>query len=87
MRRKTRTLQDYNTLFQVTEIDKDKFVLLAAFTRKQLESFMFVLHSQYVRSASVDRGQFQALAKAIMQAYKGLEERKLVGRRKAPVLD
>ena len=87
MRRKTRTIQDYNTIFQVTEIDKDKFVLLAALSRKQLESFMFVLHSQYVRSVTVDRGQYQALAKAIMHTYKGLEEKKLVGQRKRAALD
>lgn len=87
MRRKTRTIQDYNTVFQVTELEKDKFVLLAAFTRKQLESFMFVLQAQYIKSAAVDRGQYQALAKAIMRAYKGLEGKKLVGQRKAPALD
>ncbi len=48
---------------------------------------MFVLQAHNVKSATVVRGQYQGFAKAIMPANKDLEEKKLVGQRKAPAPD
>jgi len=70
---KNKTYKDYNTVFQITKIDKDKFVLLGVFTKKQLETLMQGLQEDYEERASGWRGQYQALAKAIVEAYKNLE--------------
>jgi hypothetical protein len=70
---KIKTYKDYPTVFQITKVDKDKFVLLGVFTRKQLETFMKGLHEDYEERATGWRGQFQALAKAIVEAYEKLE--------------
>jgi hypothetical protein len=71
---KKKTYKDYNTVFQITEVDKDKFVLLGIFTKKQLETLMKGLNEDYEERATGWRGQYQALAKAIVEAYKGLEK-------------
>ena len=47
---KNRTYKDYNTVFQITKIDKDKFVLLGVFTKKQLDTLMSGLNEDYERS-------------------------------------
>jgi hypothetical protein len=72
---KIKTYKDYSTVFQINKIDKDKFVLLGVFTKKQLETLMHGLHEEYEERASGWRGQYQALAKAIVQAYENLEEK------------
>lgn len=66
---KTKTYKDYNTVFQITKIDKDKFVLLGVFTKKQLDTLMQGLQEEYEERASGWRGQYQALAKAVVSAY------------------
>jgi len=66
---------DYPTLFQITPIDKEKYVLLGVFTKKQLETLMKGLQKDYVERASGWRGQYQALAKAIVAAYDKLEQK------------
>jgi len=66
---KNRTYKDYNTVFQITEIDKNKFVLLGVFTKKQLKTLMQGLEEDYEDRANGWRGQYQALAKAIVSAY------------------
>lgn len=73
---KRRTIKDFPTVFKVIEIDKDKFVLLGAFNKKQLDTFMDGLQKDYENRASGKHhwvGQYQALAKAIVQAYKTRE--------------
>ena len=58
---KNRTYKDYNTVFQITKIDKDKFVLLGVFTKKQLDTLMSGLNEDYEDRATGWRGQYQAL--------------------------
>ncbi|MFH2103413.1 MAG: hypothetical protein ABIJ39_08700 [Chloroflexota bacterium] len=72
---KTRTFKDYPITFQITKIEKDKYVLLGVFTKKQLETLMGGLHEDYEERASGWRGQYQALAKAIVAAYEKLEQK------------
>ncbi len=72
MASKNKTYKDYNTVFQITKIDKDKFVLLGVFTKKQLETLMSGLNEDYEDHATGWRGQYQALAKAIIEAYQKL---------------
>lgn len=54
---------------------------------RKMGTLMFVLQAHNVKSATVVRGQYQGFAKAIMPANKDLEEKKLVGQRKAPAPD
>jgi hypothetical protein len=70
-----KTYKDYPTVFQITEIEKNKYILLGVFTKKQLETLMQGLHGDYEERATGWRGQFQALAKAIVSAYEGLKEK------------
>jgi hypothetical protein len=70
-----KTYKDYPTVFQITEIEKDKYILLGVFTKKQLEIFMQGLHENYEDRATGWRGQYQALAKAIVSAYEGLKDK------------
>lgn len=67
---KMKTFRDYRTIFQVTEADRDKFVVLAVLSRKQLKQLMGDLHAAYEPHARDWRGQYQALAKAIEAAYR-----------------
>jgi hypothetical protein len=75
MANKTRTYKDYPTTFQITKIDKEKYVLLGVFTQKQLATLMQGLHEDYEERATGWRGQYQALAKAIVTAYENLEHK------------
>jgi hypothetical protein len=75
MATKRKTYKDYNTVFQITKIDKDKYVLLGVFTKKQLETLMDELHKDFEDRATGWRGQFQALAKSIVAAYEKLENK------------
>jgi hypothetical protein len=70
----TKTYKDYPTVFQITKIDKNKYILLGAFTKKQLETLMQGLIDGYQERATGWRGQYQALAKAIVAAYEGMEQ-------------
>jgi len=70
-----KTYKDYPTLFQITPIDKEQYVLLGVFTKKQLETLMKGLQEDYAERATGWRGQYQALAKAIVAAYDKLEQK------------
>ena len=70
-----KTYKDYNTVFQITKIEENKYVLLGVFTKEQLETLMEGLHKDYKARATGWRGQFQALAKAIVAANESLEQK------------
>ncbi len=70
-----KTYKDYPTVFQITPIDKDKYALLGVLNKKQLETLMKGLHEDYEERATGWRGQYQALAKAIVAAYEKLEQK------------
>jgi hypothetical protein len=69
-----KTYKDYPTVFQITPIEIDKYVLLGVFNKKQLETLMKGLQEDYAEHATGWRGQYQALAKAIVAAYENLEK-------------
>jgi hypothetical protein len=72
---KVKTSKDYPTVFQITQVDKDKFVLLGVMNRKQLEAMLWRLEEEYDDKSRHWRGQYQALAKAIMEARENFEKR------------
>jgi hypothetical protein len=74
MANKIRTAKDYPTIFQITKVDKDKFVLLGVLNKKQLDALMWRLEDEFEPKSRQWRGQYQALAKAIAEARKMLEE-------------
>lgn len=65
---KVKSAKDYPTVFQITEVDADKFVLLGVMTKKQLEALLGRLEKDFEPKSRQWRGQYQALAKAIMEA-------------------
>ena len=65
---KVKTYKDYPTIFQITQVDNDKFVLLGVMTKKQLESLLWRLEEEFEPKSRQWRGQYQALAKAIVTA-------------------
>jgi hypothetical protein len=71
---KIKSAKDYPTVFQITQVDKDKFVLLGVMTKKQLEAMLWRLEEEYEPKSRKWRGQYQALAKAIMEARENLEQ-------------
>lgn len=73
MATKTRTYKDYKTVFEITEVDKDRFVLLGVLTKKQLDALRQDLQQPYEERANSWRGQYQALAKAIVGAFENLK--------------
>ena len=73
MPNKVKTSKDYLTIFQITQVDKDKFVLLGVFNKKQLESLLARLEDEFEPKSRQWRGQFMALAKAIMEARENFE--------------
>jgi hypothetical protein len=71
---KVKTSKDYPTVFQITKVDKDKFVLLGVFNKKQLDALMWRLEQEFEPKSRQWRGQYQALAKAIAEARENLAE-------------
>ena len=69
---KVKTSKDYPTVFQITKVDKDKFILLSVLNKKQLDALMWRLEEEYEPRSRRWRGQYQALAKAIAEARKNL---------------
>jgi hypothetical protein len=69
-----KTYKDYPTVFQITKIEEDRYILLGVFTKKQMETLMQGLQEDYAERATGWRGQYQALAKAIVAAYEGMKE-------------
>ncbi len=70
-----KTYKDYPTVFQIIRVDKDRYILLGSFNKKQLETLMQGLNESYQERATGWRGQYQALAKAIVAAYDGMKEK------------
>lgn len=71
---KVKTAKDYPTLFQITQVDKDKFILLGVMTKKQLEAMLWRLEEEYEPKAKQWRGQYKALAKAIVEARQKMND-------------
>ena len=71
---KNKTYKDYPTVFQITKVDKDKFVILGVLNKKQLDSLMERLEQEFEPKARQWRGQYQALAKAVAEARENLEK-------------
>lgn len=74
MASKVKTAKDYKTIFEITQIDKDKYVLLGVMTKKQLEALMWRLEEEFEPKSRQWRGQYQALAKAIVDAREKMEK-------------
>ncbi len=71
---KKKTYRDYPTTFQITKVDKDKYVLLGVLNKKQLDALMWRLEEEFEPKSRQWRGQYQALAKAIAEARENLEK-------------
>ena len=71
---KVKTSKDYPTVFQITQVDKDKFVVLGVMNKKQLEALLWRLEEEYESKSRQWRGQYQALAKAIVEARENFEK-------------
>jgi hypothetical protein len=65
---KRRGTKDFPTTFQITKVHRDSFALLAILNRKQLQYLVNILNENFEKYASSWRGQYQALAKAIVEA-------------------
>lgn len=63
--------KDYNTILQIAEIEKGKYLLNAIVNMEQLK----VLYKIFEPLSREWRGQYQALAKAIVEAYDSLEKK------------
>ncbi len=70
---KVKTSKGYPTVFQITQVDQDKFVLLGVMNKKQLEAMLWRLEEEYESKSRQWRGQYQALAKAIVEAREKFE--------------
>src|SRR6266542_3902742 len=46
MASKVKTSKDYPTVFQITQVDKDKFVVLGVMNKKQLEALLWRLEEE-----------------------------------------
>lgn len=68
MASKTKTYRDYKTIVQFTEIEKGKYMLSGVVNKEQLHT----LYSIFEPLSREWRGQYQALAKAIVEAYEKL---------------
>ena len=71
---KKKTYKDYPTTFQITKVDKDKFVLLGILTKKQMLAIKTDLKDDYEERSRRWRGQYKALAMAIVKAFEDLEK-------------
>ena len=69
---KIKTAKDYPTVFQITKVDKDKYVLLGVFNKKQLDALMWRLEDEFEPKSRQWRGQYKALAKAVAEAREKL---------------
>ncbi len=65
---KVKTYKDYPTIVQITEIEKGKYMINAVVNKEQLLS----IYNIFERLSREWRGQYQALAKAIAEAYEKL---------------
>ena len=74
MTTRKKTNKDYKTIFQITQIDQDKYVLVSVLTEKQLDTLMSRLEKEFEPHSRKWRYQYQALAKAIVTARDNLEK-------------
>jgi hypothetical protein len=65
----TKTNPDQPKTFQITKIEKDNYILIGNFTKKQLETLVQGLQRSFAGPATGWRRKFQKLAKAIVAAY------------------
>ncbi len=66
---KVKTSKDYPTVVKITEIEKGKYMLNGVLNKEQLHA----LYSIFEPLSREWRGQYQALAKAIVEAYEKTE--------------
>jgi hypothetical protein len=69
---KVKTAKDYPTIVKIAEIEKDKYMLNIVINKEQLR----ILYNIFEPLSREWRGQYQALAKAIVEAYQGMEKTK-----------
>ena len=65
----TKTNPDQPKTFQITKIDKDNYILIGNFTRKQLDTLVQGLQGSAAEPATGWRRKFRKLAKVILTAY------------------
>jgi hypothetical protein len=62
---KVKKAADYRTIVQIMELDEDKYMVVSVVNRKQLGA----LYEVFEPLAREWRGQYQAMARAIANAY------------------
>ncbi len=67
---KVKTSKDYPTLVRIAEIEKGKYMLNGVLNKEQLHA----LYNIFEPLSREWRGQYQALAKSIVEAYKSLDK-------------
>jgi hypothetical protein len=67
---KVKTFKDYPTVVQIAEIEKGKYMLNGVFNKEQLHA----LYSIFEPLSREWRGQYQAMVKAIVEAYRETEK-------------
>lgn len=70
MAKKVKSAKDYPTVVQMAKIEKGKYMVNGVFNKEQLRT----LYNIFEPLSREWRGQYQALAKAIVEAYEKLEE-------------
>lgn len=69
---KVKTFKDYPTTVKITEIEKGKYMLNSVLNKEQLHT----LYNIFEPLSREWRGQYQALAKAIVEAYQEMDNSK-----------
>ena len=69
---KVKTSRDYPTTIKVVKIEKEKYMLNAVVNKEQLRA----LYEIFEPLSREWRGQYQALARAIVEAYQEMENSK-----------
>ena len=69
---KVKSAKDYPTVVKIAEIEKGKYMLNGVLNKEQLHA----LYSIFEPLSREWRGQYQALAKAIVAAYQEMENSK-----------
>lgn len=72
MATKIKSAKDYPTLIKIARIEKDKYMLNGVFNKAQLDA----LYSIFEPLSREWRGQYQAFAKAIVEAYEEMDKAK-----------
>jgi hypothetical protein len=69
MSQTTKTNPDQPNVVQLTKIEKDNYILIGTFNKKQLETLVEGLQRIIAGPATGWRRKFQKLAKVIVEAY------------------